>query len=348
MNVTINLETARPRLKADDLPALVTHYLNERSFHLDPLTIKGYRLYIDYFLVWWEVEGPKRDWMLDENTFGEYIQYLQGISARLGWHSRHTALRRLRQLLRWANQRGYISVDFAEFVPPLKGNAKPKLPVHLDVLRSLLEACKETNEPERNQAIIAVLAGTSVRSEECAALRVEDIVLYEDGSGLITLSVAKNDKLRTVAFDPDTATFLCEWIVMLPYDKGPLFPSRIDRNSGMPIPLTPHGIYRVVRKLADWGEVADQIQGPHDLRRMFATTWGRIAEGQGSLLQKQMGHSSYATTLGYILQDPNDIREAITKKAVSPIAVLAKKAMPPKEIKPKAYMRRLERARQTR
>jgi integrase len=345
MKVAINLDIDRPELEGERLDELVDHFLAERGRKLDPKTIKGYRIRLSHFQRWWKEEGPRREWVLGEIAFDEYAQYVKN-RPDWNWHSRNDALRRLRQLLRWANQRGYTSLDFSEFVQSIRGNPKPILPVHLDVLRALLEACKETSEPERNRAILAVLAGTGIRCEECAALRVEDVVLYDDGSGLITLSVAKNDKLRTVAFDPDTAAFLCEWIVMLPYQRGPLFPSRNGRNSGIPMPLAPQGIYRIVRELADWGEVADKIKGPHDLRRMFATTWARVSKGEGHLLQKQMGHSSYSTTLHYILQDTEDVREAIAKKPLTPIALIATMAMSPTEIDPRAYARRVARLRQ--
>lgn len=333
LQVTINLEVDRPRLHAVQFSALVAHYLKERSYHLDPSTIKSYRIRLNHFLRWWEGEGPSCGWMLDEEAFAAFAQYVKS-RPDWGWWNRYDCLRRIRQVLRWAHRRGYVAVDFSEFVPGVKGNPRPQLPVNLEVLRVLLESCEETKEPERNRAILAVLAGTGVRCEECAAMRVEDIVVYEDGSGLISLPVAKNDDLRTVAFDPLTGTMLCEWIVMLPYDEGPLFPSRFERNSGTPVSLTPHGIYRLIRKLAECGEVEDKIRGPHDLRRMFATTWARALPDKSHLLQKQMGHVNYNTTLRYILSDPTDMREAITAKPATPIALLSSERHVVKPVKP--------------
>lgn len=332
MTTQINLDVTPPQLHAVHFSALVTHYLREREKHLDPVTIKGYRIRLDYFLDWWQTEGPSRKWLLDEGTLGEYSQYLHGMSGRLSWHSRNDALKRLRQVLRWAHQRNYVAVNFAEFVPKVKGNAAPRKPLGLNILLALLGACEATMEPERNRAIVAVLAGTGVRCEECAALLVEEVTFDEDGGGLIRLSVAKNDKLRHVAFDQTTGRFLCEWIALLPYQRGPLFPSRNGRNSGSPSSITPAGLHDIVRTIADAGDVGDQICGPHDLRRMFATTWARSLPNNLHLLQRQMGHASMNTTLIYINNDPTIIREAINQQPVSPISVLANKKAATKQI----------------
>lgn len=328
MHVEINLEIDRPRLHAVQFAALIAHYLEERGRYLDPATIKSYRLRLRHFTNWWNMQGPLREWYLDEPAFAEYFHYVQALK-HIGWSSKNDALRRLRQLLHWAHQRSYVAVDFAEFVPTMKGSAPPRLPVELSALSALLEACDDTDEPERNRAMLAVLAGTGVRCEECCTLRVEKVVVYEDGSGLITLSVAKNDKLRTVAFDPLTGTYLCEWIVMLPYNEGPLFPSRVGRNSGTPLPITTSGQRKLFRRIAGLADVADQVQGPHDLRRLFGTTWAKIVPEKAFLLQRQMGHAHFNTTLKYILGGANEVREEISQRPITPVSVVATKQKAP-------------------
>lgn len=327
MQVDINLDITRPKLHAAQFGALVTHYLKERARHLDPLTIKGYRIRLNFFLKWWEGEGLKRKWMLDEEAFADFAAYVKN-RKDWGWWNRYDTLRRLRQTLRWAHRRGYVAVDFAEFVPSVKGTPPPRLPIEMDVLRAMISACDHTDEPERNRAIIAILAGTGVRSEECAAIRVQDILIYADGSGIIKLHVAKNDNLRHVAFDAITGSYLCEWVVMLPYSKGPLFPSRNGRNSGVPRAVTPSGQHKILCRIAELGGVRDQVHGAHDLRRMYATSWARELPSQGHLLQKQLGHANYNTTLRYVLNDPNDIREAVLQGAVTPMARLAYRQAP--------------------
>lgn len=328
MHVSINLEPTAPRLHAAQFAALVNHYLRERARHLDRMTIKGYRIRLNHFLRWWDDEGPERNWMLDEEALAEFAKYVRE-RPDWGWWNSYDVLRRLRQCLRWAHRRNYVAVDFAEFVPSIKGSPPPRLPIHLDVLAAMLKACDETDEPERNRAIIAILAGTGVRSEECAAMPVQNVFVYSDGSGIIRLTVAKNDNLRNVAFDSITGSYLCEWIVLLPYRAGPLFPSRNGRNRGEVAAITPSGQHKILCRIAELAGVRDQISGAHDLRRMFATQWNKAAPEKPKLLQTQMGHANFQTTQRYILSDSDDVREAMTARAISPLARLAYRRVSP-------------------
>lgn len=328
MYVSINLEPTVPQLHAAQFAALVNHYLRERARHLDAMTIKGYRIRLNHFLSWWDDEGPGRNWMLDEEALAEFGAYVRA-RPDWGWWNSYDVLRRLRQCLRWAHRRNYVAVDFAEFVPSIKGTPPPRLPIHLDVLAALLRACDQTDEPERNRAIIAVLAGTGVRCEECAAIMAENVFVYSDGSGIIKLTVAKNDNLRNVAFDSITGDYLCEWIVQLPYREGPLFPSRNGRNGGVPTAITPSGQHKILCRIAELAGVRDQIHGAHDLRRMFATQWNKAAPDKSKLLQTQMGHANFQTTVRYILNEADDVREVMTERAISPLARLAYRRVSP-------------------
>lgn len=341
MHVDINLHVERPRLHATHIAHLISHYLDERTRHLHPSTVKSYRLRLNTFLNWWHGEGPNRDWLLDEATLADFAYHVRHLK-NLGWSSQNDALRRLRQVLHWAHARSYVAIDFSEFVPPLRGSRPPRIPVDLGILSALFDACEDTKEPERNQAMLAVLAGTGVRCEECCKMRVENVFVYEDGSGLITVTVAKNNKPRSVAFDALTGTYLCQWIVMLPYDAGPLFPSRNGRNSGTPTPITTSGQHKLLDHIAEAAGVAGQIQGAHDLRRLFATTWAKILPDKIHLLQRQLGHANVNTTLLYVQSNPNDIREVLNSRPLTPISVAATKRQTPRRVTPAQFLQSLE------
>jgi integrase len=94
----------------------------------------------------------------------------------------------------------------------------------------------------------------------------------------------------------------------------------------------------MIRTLADAGGVGHQISGPHDLRRMFATTWARSLPDNIHLLQRQMGHANIGTTLIYIHNDPTVIREAINQQSVSPMSVLANQKAAQKQISASARL----------
>lgn len=320
MIAKINFAPDAPTLEARHIDRLIDHFLADQAQRLDPETVRcnGYRF--KRFLDWWAEEGPRRGWLLDETGFHAFAQHLATCESERGgplsWHSRNDALRRLRQMLRWAHQRGYVPLDFSGMVPSPKGAPTPRKPVDLSMLARMVKACDRTNEPERNRAILAVLGGTGVRSEECATLRVEDVTLHADGTGYVQLSVAKNDKLRIVAFDAATGKALRAWMERLPYAQGPLFPSRTGRNR-KPRPLTPSGLYKILVAIAEIAGVA--FAGAHDLRRCFATLWAR-AGAPPDLLQRQLGHSSVSTTSLYVLNDIEGVRAELSRRPLSPFA----------------------------
>ncbi len=322
----IDLTPAAPALRAQRIGDLIDLYLAELSRRRQQKTVTGYRAKLSYFLDWWEATGPACDWLLSADGLADFARHLESLkTARgrpLGYHTRNDALRRLRQVLHWAHERGRVAVDMAADVPEPSGSPPSKLPVELDALAALLAAAGQGDNPARDAAIVAVLAGTGVRCEEAAAMLVENVTLYADRSGFVRLTVTKFDQERIVAFDGATGEYVRRWLDASSRQAGPLFPSRTGRRTRS---LSPSGIYKVVVSLADAAGVRSVIRGPHDLRRMFATLWARRLRGEsyGQLLQKQLGHASWATTSQYALQDYGDVLEVMRTAAVSPLAQLA-------------------------
>ena len=313
----INLSPDAPALNARHLPDLIDLYLKDVSRRDQSKTARGYRAKLQFFLDWWKIEAAKRDYLLSVDDLRDFARHLEGLP--ISYHTRNDALRRLRQVLRWAFHRNMIGVDLSLDVPSATGSPPAKTPVEVETLARLLAAASNTRQPLRDVALIATLAGTGVRCEEAAAMRLEDLTIYADGSGFISLHVAKNDKPRIVAFDAATGRHLRRWIDELPTTAGPLFPSRTGQGKKS---LSPSGLYKLVVDLAVSAGVRDQVRGPHDLRRMFATLWSRRLRGEsyGQLLQKQLGHASWATTQTYSLQDAGDVLDAMRACAVSPVA----------------------------
>ena len=315
--VDITFNEDLPSLNGLQLQKLVAVFLEAQRKRNQATTVKGYRFKLQPFIDWWREIGPEREWVLSADDLLEYPRYLE----RLGWEwgTRHDALRRLRQMFHWAHKMGYVPLDFAVFVPKMKGGAPVKSPVALEVLQKLLKAAWQTENNLRNRAIIAILAGTGLRREECASLQVENITWLDSGAGYLRPPVTKNDKPRIVAFDADTGTYLRQWLEVFGAEEGPLWPSRKGGGS-----LSVDGIYKVVM---DCAKIAGVDVETHDLRRMFATTWSKKlrGEGYGKLLQVQMGHVSYSTTALYNLQGADDVLAVMSADPVSPIAQLSKK-----------------------
>ncbi|MBX3014648.1 MAG: tyrosine-type recombinase/integrase [Caldilineaceae bacterium] len=313
----INLDSTVPALDAKQLVHLIELFLADHRRKNQPTTVKGYRFRLKPFINWWQSVGPDCGWILSGDDFADYVRYLD----ELGWgyNSRRDGVKRLRQVFRWAHQRGHVPVDFALYIPSTKGAPPVRPPLSLDDLAALLNACWRMAYPLRNRAIIAALAGTGLRREECAALRTTDLIFQADGAGYLSPPITKNDKPRVVAFDAATGAYLRQWLDVLPGD-GPLFPSR---NGGASLSLSPDGLYKVVLDAAALAGVRVET---HDLRRMFATTWSRKLRGEayGQLLQLQMGHASYNTTAIYNLQQAEDVLNALRSAPISPIAQIGK------------------------
>lgn len=187
-----------------------------------------------------------------------------------------------------------------------------------------MRAATFSDFPERNSAIVALMLGTGIRRAECAALRVEDVQIDADGSGVVIVRNAKRVRgrdvhQRMVAFDKHTGAYVRAWLDKLGAATGPLWPSYRFMNKTHES-LTTEGIYKVVRALIDSAGSTGVIIGCHDLRRLFITYYRRNRRGDAydNLLSKQVGHSSSKTTDIYDLSDVDDIREAL----ISPLALL--------------------------
>ncbi len=306
-----------PKLNGKHLDRLLEAYITSTQRNNQPVTIKGYRCKLRPFFTWWNEYGPEREWVLASDDLSDFVRYLDE-RTNLSFRGRYDTVKRLRQMFRWAHKRGAIPVDFSMFVPDTKGGAPERRAVSLPSLQALLNACWKMSDPIRNRGIIAVMAGTGLRLEECASLSVEKVEFLPAGSGFITPSVTKNDKPRTVVFDASTGAFIRQWLDVLGKTEGPLWPSR---TGGKTLPLSKDGMHKVVYDAAN---LAGIDCSPHDLRRMFATIFMRVHRGEGyaKLLQKQMGHTHFSTTALYMLPTIDDIHEVMNDTEASPVAKL--------------------------
>lgn len=321
----INLTPIEPALDATHLDQLIELWLDHVRATCSEPTAINYAYKVVFFRDWWAEIGPSRDWQLRERDLLAYKRYLED-EARSVWdrplsyHTRHDALRRLRQMFAWAQSKGYItSVDCRSWVPYADGAVPERQAVPMSALERLFAETDTSMYPERDQAILAVLIGTGVRRGECASIQVQDIRFDPIGSGVFRVQgkrTRRNRKgIRNVAFDAATGGFLRAYLDATGHREGPLF--RTERGEG----LSPQGIYRVVKRCVWAAGLDDVVQGCHDLRRAFATHFIKRFRGpaHADILRRQMGHASYRTTTLYTLLEPEDYRHEL----VSPMTLLA-------------------------
>lgn len=307
----ITLDPVSPAIDGRLLSQLCDLYLQTIPHKV---TRYGYRNHLRRFCDWWRDVGPWRSWRFDAATMADFDVYLRdrfrpARGGALSVQGRADTFRRLRQLLRWGYTTGRIPVDASGWYAAPVVPRRARLPIPLSALAGLLAGAGMAAQPERDRAVVAFLAGTGCRRGELAGLLTADIQIHADGSGVALLRVAKLDRPRPVVFDATTGAYLRAWLDLAGWPAGLAF------GCG------DQAVFRIVKRAAARGGVADQIQSPHDLRRLFATYWAdrRPGDGYGRLLSDQLGHSSYRMTDHYVAGSVAQVAAAF----VSPVAAIA-------------------------
>lgn len=314
----INLSPDEDVLDGRNLDQLIRLWLDSCRTHLPALTVDGYGYKIAYFLEWWQDVGRWKNWELSRSGLREFAAWLDHTQTHrkkpLSYNTKKDILRRLRQCLHWACDRGHTGgIDFSRLVPKptMPGEVTLRVPAQRDDLQLLLDAAAGSPFPERDQALLALFIQTGIRRGEAASLRVENIAIKADLSGTMLVTgkrtKARPTGQRVVAFDSLAGAFLARYLATLGAQAGPVFLA-VGR-----VPLSAQGVYKVVKRLVAAAGLADVIVGPHDLRRAFITDWRRRNRGAGfdHLLRLQVGHANDAISDIYDLAGIDDLSEVI-------------------------------------
>jgi site-specific recombinase XerD len=303
---TINLRPAQPALAAEQLPSLVDAYIADCEPRISSITLRSYKYALGYLVRWWHGHGQGRGWLLTKTDLAHFARWLEhqpGVGGLLAYNSRDMILSRVRQLLRWAFAQEYIDRDFSGFVPAADGAPPIRKATTLAALERLLQAAGASSKPLRDITILATFIGTGIRRGELASLNVDDVVLHANLAGRLLIRKTKTDTPRQAVFDPTTGRYLAAYLASLDREHGPLFVNQ----SGDRLSVT--GVWRIVKAAIARAKLEQEIQGPHDLRRLFVTVWMRNRKGLGSaqLLALQVGHTSPKMSLHYSLQTVEDL-----------------------------------------
>jgi site-specific recombinase XerD len=145
--------------------------------------------------------------------------------------------------------------------------------------------------PVRDRLIIELAIGTGLRVSELANLKVEELYLKKGQNSLIVRN-GKGGKDRVVQFNAKLKDLIVEYLSYRHSDSPYLFPSKHGEQ------ITSSGIQQVFKKWAGKAGLPDRYS-IHSLRHTYAV---RIYKASGynlRLVQKQLGHSSVATTQVY-------------------------------------------------
>lgn len=149
----IRLHPERPALNGWHLERIIDKWLSHCHGRVSEKTLSGYAEKILYFRRWWTDTGPSRSWVLTEDDFARFNRDLELTQSRFGkplsLNTRNDAMRRLRQMLHWAYERGHMSFDYGKWVPTPDGSAPLRTAPPLDDLRRLIEATQVSEMPTR-------------------------------------------------------------------------------------------------------------------------------------------------------------------------------------------------------
>ena len=314
---TINLAPPQATLDGRNLPDLIAAWLTAQRARSDltRATVDGYADKLAWFTDWWQSVGPWCGWELSEPSLHDFAAWLERTPSATGhppaYNTRNDILRRLKQMFRWAFRRGYTDRDFSPWVPAPNGSAPLRARVGLEELAALMAAAGRSACPVRDRALLALFIGTGVRRAEAVGLDVADLRMDADLSGAATVRLAKrvrgrDVRGRVVAFDGWTGNYLVKLLDTYPAATGPLF--RVPEGDAR---IGPQAAYRIVRRAITRAGLTGKLQGPHDLRRHFATYAALGVQTDplaARLLSRQLGHAQFSMTDRYVLHDAEDLR----------------------------------------
>ncbi len=323
--VSINLEPDEPALDGRNLNKLIDLWIEDRRASMSQKSATAYANNVKFFQEWWETVGPPQAWELRQRDLIRFAQSLRDVRHKrtgkpLEYNTRKDILRRLRAAFLWASRKGYTRhLNLAQWIPSqVDGSARLHELISVEHLAKLMLTANQTKQPVRNQAILALFIGTGARLSEVSSLRVEDVTLYAGNSGVIRIREAKRVRNREVhqrhaCFDQHVGKYLCRLLDTLP-PEGPLWRSFFGGA------LTPQGVYKVVRDVANLANVP--LTGAHDFRRTFITYFASQRPGEGNyhLLKLQVGHAQQGIT--HTLYDLRGI-ESVSAIFVSPFESMA-------------------------
>ncbi|MDQ2998936.1 MAG: tyrosine-type recombinase/integrase, partial [Chloroflexota bacterium] len=118
----------------------------------------------------------------------------------------------LRSWSAWLLQAGHIPSDPTTYLHLVR-RSRPEAPRGLKdtEINALLRAAQRSRHPERDYAIVQVMAQTGIRIGECAALHWHDIELGEK-SGRIQIRAGKGNKARTVPLNGSARSALAAYV----------------------------------------------------------------------------------------------------------------------------------------
>ena len=198
----------------------------------------------------------------------------------------------------WLLKEGLLENDPTVNLGSIKSIKKVRKPFSQSEIERMKEAC----ENDRDKAIIATLMSTGCRISEMTQLNRNDV----DLDHLECKVLGKGNKERVVYLDPVAGMMIRTYLSEREDSSDALFVGRRGER------LQPGGVRAMLVRLADAANV--EHVHPHKFRRTLATNLIR----RGMPIQEVaciLGHDKLDTTMGYVVLDKSEVKNAYRKYA---------------------------------
>jgi integrase/recombinase XerD len=146
----------------------------------------------------------------------------------------------------------------------------------------------------RDKAILAVLLDTGIRANELCTLTLDRTFL--SGTDSYLRVYGKGRKEREVGLGREARTAVQRYVIRFRPKGAACRETFLNQRSQ---PITPEGLDKILYRLRDWARIRGVRCSAHTFRHTFAVTY-LTAGGDIYTLSQLLGHSSVATTEGYL------------------------------------------------
>jgi site-specific recombinase XerD len=281
------------------LATLAAGFLMERKTrNVTDGTIEYYRDNLKPFLAWADAQAITDINQLTPAVIREYIFFLEEAGHNPG--GIHAFYRTLRAFLRWyADEFDRLDFNPLRKVKAPKVPQEPLIPVSLENVRELLQACKgDKFTAIRDRIILLFLLDTGARANEVLQVNRDDLNTI---TGDVLIRQGKGRKPRTVFLGHQSRRAMRAYLKQRDDKSAALFVT----NDGER--LTYNGLRAVITRRA---KIAG-IKPPslHSFRRAFALNM--LRNGIDLItLSRLMGHTDLQILKRYLAQNPDDLRAA--------------------------------------
>jgi len=296
-DLSIKIVPARV-VDAQEMDALMDAFMADRVKETHKATAAGYRREIEPFRRWWRESSAIHNHKLAQEIFDVFIHwcehnYRNSHGDKASSYTLHKITVRVRHMLTWAHQMGYVPTNITELCPLYHYRDAVKYYPKPQELAAIIKA-PTGKERVRDTAFLAFSLSTGARRNEIVNAKIENLTFATplsnlqvgaDHSGHIHPRVVKGDpegagKGRDSVFCSKTGILLKAWIRSIGATRGSIFG------------LGYVGIQNVIRNVAISCKLTDVHQ--HAFRSAFIDHWAFKHAHAGMMaslaLKLQVGH----------------------------------------------------------